>query len=161
MIPNEIFEEEVIEAECVISTLPVWNVLRVVPRADLPDWYAAQIKHLARVEFRATWLGVYVATEEPVLRGLRARAGHLARDAPASRTPGFFFNQTAMDPSTSPPGTHLYVAGLDIPGEKGRDVKWMLRTMEAFERGPRGDVPGPASAPSGAGATWSTSPGSA
>ena len=133
VIPNEIFEEDVIEAGAVISTLPVWNVLRVVPPSDLPDWYVAQIRHLARVEFRATWLGVYVATEEPVHAvDPRELATWLA--TPSLPHAGFFFNQTAMDPSSSPPGTHLYVAGLDIPGEKVRDVKWMLRTMEAFER---------------------------
>lgn len=30
------------------------------------------------------------------------------------------FNQTAMDPSCSPPGTNLHVIGAVIPGEKGR-----------------------------------------
>ena len=29
-----------------ISTLPVWNVLRVVPESALPDWYTAQIRFL-------------------------------------------------------------------------------------------------------------------
>jgi hypothetical protein len=33
----------------------------------------------------------------------------------------------------APPGTQLYVGGVDIPGEKVRDPKWMLRTMEQFE----------------------------
>ena len=30
VLPNEFFEEELIEAPCVISTLPVWHVLKVV-----------------------------------------------------------------------------------------------------------------------------------
>ena len=33
---------------------------------DLPDWYAAQIKFLAQDQFRISWLGLYLATEEPV-----------------------------------------------------------------------------------------------
>ena len=66
IIPNEMFEDEVVEAECVISTLPVWNVLRVVPEQHLPDWYAAQIRFLARDELRVAWAGLYIATDEPV-----------------------------------------------------------------------------------------------
>jgi phytoene dehydrogenase-like protein len=133
VIPNEIFEEELLEADCVISTLPVWHVLKVVPESDLPDWYVAQIKHLSRVEFRATWLGVYLATREPVHAfDPKELATWLA--TPHLEHAGFFFNQTAMDPSTSPEGTYLYVAGLDIPGEKVLDVKWMLRALEQFEQ---------------------------
>jgi phytoene dehydrogenase-like protein len=133
IIPNEIFEEELVEADCVISTLPVWAVLRVVPEQDLPDWYVAQIRHLSRVEFRATWLGVYLATHEPVhARDERELATWL--ETPNLPHAGFFFNQTGMDPSTAPEGSWLYVAGLDIPGVKVRDPKWMLRAMEQFER---------------------------
>ena len=45
VIPNEFLEGEVLEADCVISTLPVWNVLRVVPESALPDWYVAVNYH--------------------------------------------------------------------------------------------------------------------
>ncbi|HTX13032.1 MAG TPA: FAD-dependent oxidoreductase [Solirubrobacteraceae bacterium] len=133
VIPNEIFEETLLEAECVISTLPVWNVLRVVPEDDLPDWYTAQIKHLARVEFRATWLGVYLATKEPI-HALDPRELATWLHTPNLPHAGFFFNMTAMEPSVAPDGSYLYVGGLDIPGEKVRDVKWMLRTQEQFEK---------------------------
>jgi phytoene dehydrogenase-like protein len=133
VLPNEIFEEDMLEADCVISTLPVWNVLRVVPEQDLPDWYVAQIKHLSRIEFRATWLGVYMATKEPV-HALDPKELATWLHTPNLPHAGFCFNQTAMAPSSSPDGTYLYVAGLDIPGEKVRDVKWMLRTLEQFER---------------------------
>jgi phytoene dehydrogenase-like protein len=47
ILPND-YETEMIEADCVISTLPVWHVLSVVPEWELPDWYVAQIKHLAQ-----------------------------------------------------------------------------------------------------------------
>ena len=133
VIPNEIFEEELLETDCVISTLPVWNVLRVVPEDDLPDWYTAQIKHLARIEFRATWLGVYFATKEPI-HALDPRELATWLHTPNLPHAGFFFNMTAMDPSVAPDGSYLYVGGLDIPGAKVRDVKWMLRTQEQFEK---------------------------
>jgi phytoene dehydrogenase-like protein len=133
VLPNEIFEEELIEADAVISTLPVWSVLRVVPEQQLPDWYVAQIKHLSKVEFRATWLGVYLATKEPI-HALDPKELATWLHTPNLPHAGFFFNQTAMDPTTSPDGTYLYVGGLDIPGEKVRDIPWMLRTQEQFER---------------------------
>jgi phytoene dehydrogenase-like protein len=133
VIPNEIFEEDVLEADCVISTLPCWSVLNVVPRTDLPDWYVAQIENISKVEFRATWLGVYLATKEPVY-ALDPQELSTWLHTPNINHAGFFFNQTAMDPTTAPEGSYLYVAGLDIPGEKVRDVKWMLATQEQFER---------------------------
>lgn len=133
VLPNEIFEETVLETSCVISTLPVWNVLRVVPEQDLPDWYVAQIKHLSRIEFRATWLGVYMATKEPV-HAIDPQELATWIHTPNLPHAGFCFNNTAMDPSVAPDGVHLYVAGLDIPGDKVRDVKWMLATQEQFER---------------------------
>ena len=133
VLPNEIFEETIVETDCVVSTLPVWNVLRVVPEQELPDWYVAQIKHLARIEFRATWLGVYLATKEPI-HALDPRELATWLHTPNLAHAGFFFNMSAMDPSVAPEGTQLYVAGLDIPGEKVRDVKWMLNAQEQFER---------------------------
>lgn len=42
VLPNEFFEEEILEAPAVISTLPVWSVLNVVPRSALPEWYTAK-----------------------------------------------------------------------------------------------------------------------
>jgi hypothetical protein len=62
VLPNEFFEEEIIEAPCVISTLPVWHVLKVVPEDELPDWYAGQIKYLAQDRFRIAWLGLWNIT---------------------------------------------------------------------------------------------------
>jgi len=132
VLPNEIFEEDLIEADCVISTLPCWAVLRIVPEQDLPDWYVAQIRHISQIEFRATWLGVYLATHEPV-HALDPRELATWLHTPNVPHAGFFFNMSAMDPSVAPAGTQLYVGGVDIPGEKVRDPKWMLRTMEQFE----------------------------
>jgi phytoene dehydrogenase-like protein len=132
VIPNEIFEDELLEAECVICTLPLWSVLRVVPAQTLPDWYVAQIRQLARPEFRAAWLGLYLATHEPA-HALDERELGTWLATPSIEHAGFFFNMTAMDPSVSPPGTYLHVCGLDIPGECTADVRWLERTFEQFE----------------------------
>jgi len=132
VIPNEIFEDEVLEAPAVISTLPVWHVLDVVPEQHLPDWYVAQIKFLARDEFRVAWLGLYLATREPVY-ALSPQELCTWLEAPLTKSPGFCFCMTAMDPSVSPEGTYLYVAGGVIPGSKGRDLVYLEQMFRKFE----------------------------
>ena len=96
VMTREAFDVDVIEADCVISTLPVWNVLRVVPEGDLPDWYSAQIRHLAQDRFRVSRLGLYLATDESVYlydpKGVSTRM----RD-PVAGLPRFFFTQSNMD----------------------------------------------------------------
>jgi len=116
----------------VISTLPVWHVLNVVPEDELPDWYAGQIKYLAQDKFRIAWLGLYLATEEPVHQYDPRELSTWVR-TPTTSTSGFMFNQSAMDPSCSPPGTNLHVMGAVFPGEKGRDQRFLRETMLAFE----------------------------
>jgi phytoene dehydrogenase-like protein len=141
VLPNEVLEGEVLEAPAVISTLPVWKVLDVVPPAALPDWYTAQIRFLAQDHLRISWLGLYLATREPIHVNSEAElATWLA--APRSGVSGFLFNQTAMDPATSPPGTNLYVTGGIIPGARARDMGYVERQFEAFEADLRQMYPG-------------------
>jgi len=132
VLPNEVFEGEVLETDCVICTLPVWDVLRVVPPAHLPDWYTAQIRFLAEDRWRVSWLGLYLATREPVY-ALDPKELSTWLHAPLTGTPGFFFNMTMMDPSVSPAGTNLYVAGGVIPGERARDAVYLKGMFEQFE----------------------------
>ena len=132
ILPNELLEGEVLEAPCVISTLPVWNVLRVVPESALPDWYVAQIRFLAQDHLRISWLGLYLATREEVhVNSERELATWL--HTPRARVSGFMFNQSAMDPASAPEGVNLVVAGGIIPGAKARDVGYLTRQIEAFE----------------------------
>ncbi|MDD7941359.1 FAD-dependent oxidoreductase [Actinomycetospora lutea] len=132
VLPNEFFEEEILEADHVICTLPVWHVLNVVDESDLPDWYAEQIKFLAQDKFRIAWIGLYLATEEPVHQ-YDPRELSTWLKTPNTELSGFMFNQTAMDPSCSPEGTQLHVMGGIFPGEKGRDRAWLRRQTEQFE----------------------------
>ena len=133
LIPTEAFEEEVVEADAVISTLPVWHVLNVVPEEELPDWYTGQIRYLAQDHYRVAWLGLYLAVDEPAAiidRGELATWLH----APLTGAPGFLFEQTAMDPRTAPEGKHLYVMGAVVPGARGRDRRYLLEMFEKFEQ---------------------------
>ena len=77
ILPND-YETELIEADCVISTLPVWHVLQVVPEWELPDWYVGQIKYLAQDHFRIAWLGLYLAVERARADPRPARALDMA-----------------------------------------------------------------------------------
>jgi phytoene dehydrogenase-like protein len=132
VLPNEFLEGEVLEADCVISTLPVWSVLRVVPASALPDWYVAQIRFLAQDHLRISWLGLYMATREPV-HAINPTEIATWLHAPRSRVSGFCFNMSAMDPSTAPEGVNLVVAGGIIPGEKAGDVAYLKGMFELFE----------------------------
>lgn len=141
VIPNEMFEEVFVEAPIVISTLPVWTVLRVVPETALPDWYVAQIKHLAQDQFRVSWLNVYLATEEPVtMWDPKELSTWLA--TPCSPTPGYMYDQAAMDPDSVPAGMHLYCMGGVIPGSKGRDEAYLRQMFDDFEAGMKIMYPG-------------------
>ena len=132
ILPNEKFEDELLEADAVISTLPVWHVLRVVPEWVLPDWYTGQIRHLAQDRFRIAWLGLYLAVDEPApVLDRRELATWL--HAPTSRVPGFLFEMTALDPSTAPEGKYLYVTGGIVPGERGTDERFLLDAFQKFE----------------------------
>lgn len=133
ILPNEFLEGEVLEAPCVISTLPVWNVLDVVPESELPDWYAAQIRFLAQDHLRISWLGLYLATREPV-HAVDPTEIATWLHAPRSRVSGFCFNMSAMDPTTAPAGVNLVVAGGIIPGAKAHDVGYLKRMFELFEQ---------------------------
>jgi phytoene dehydrogenase-like protein len=134
ILPGVPYEAEMVETGCVISTLPVWSVLNVVPENDLPDWYAGQIRHLAQDKFRVTWLGLYMATDEPVHIYDPKELSTWLHD-PVAGLPGFFFTQSNMDPSTAPEGKHLHVMGGVIPGAKGRDKEYVRETFDKFEQG--------------------------
>jgi hypothetical protein len=129
----------------VISTLPVWDVLDVVPATQLPEWYVAQIRFLAQDAFRCTWLGLYLATTEPATILAPAELASWT-SAPLTGTSGFYFDVTVLEPAVSPPGTHLYVAGAVIPAARARDAVYVDDTFERFEAELKQMVPGLASA---------------
>jgi phytoene dehydrogenase-like protein len=131
ILPND-YEFEMIEADCVVSTLPVWHVLQVVPEWELPDWYAGQIKFLAQDRFRIAWLGLYLAVDDPVPVLDRLELSTWLH-TPTARISGFFFEQTALDPTTAPAGKYLYVMGGIIPGARGRDERYIAEKFDQFE----------------------------
>ena len=133
-VPNDYDDGEGIETECVISTLPVWDVLKVVPESVLPDWYTQQIRYLSQDRWRVSLLNLYIATEEPVtMWDPRELATWTA--TPHSPTPGYMYDQAAMDPDSFPEGIHLHCMGGVIPGERGRDTEYVREMFDRFEAG--------------------------
>ena len=132
VLSNTMWEEDLITADHVISTVGVWNVLDIVPEDVLPVWYAEQIKFLAQDKFRLALIGLQIATEEPCpILDRQELSAYL--HTPRARLSGFLFEQTAMDPTTAPDGMFLYTMGGVIPGSRGRDQTWLRKTMDDYE----------------------------
>ncbi|MBI3949769.1 MAG: FAD-dependent oxidoreductase [Acidobacteria bacterium] len=131
-IPTEAYNFDVVETDAVLSTLPVWNVLGVVPEQDLPDWYVAQIKLLAQDQFKVCWLGYYAATHEPIYTGVSLTELAVWFDSPHSRLPGWAFLTSGMDPTTAPEGQHLFNCGFAFQGM--RDRNWIERKFDEVDQ---------------------------
>jgi phytoene dehydrogenase-like protein len=130
--PNEAFNWDTVETESIVSTLPVWNVLNVVPEAVLPDWYVAQIKTLAQDRFKVCWVGVYAASREPIFTGVHPTELAIWFDSPHSRLPGWAFLATGYDPDVAPPGMHLFNCGFAFQGT--RDSDWYEKQFDLIEK---------------------------
>ncbi len=80
--------------------------------------------------------------------------------APITRTPGFFFEQTAYDPSTAPAGTYLYVMGA-VSRARGAPTSATCSRCSRSSRRRSGSCTRCSRTRSGAGGTSSTTPPSA
>ncbi len=123
-------ETEMIEAPCVISTLPCWNALDIVDESLLPGWYVDQIKFLARDELRSAWLGIYAGVPETVSF---FDQGEMPGWWQGSRTGkygifGIVTDLTYFDPSISPRGEHLFAVWACI------DQKYIRLPRRELER---------------------------
>ena len=146
-------------ADAVVSTLPVWNVLSVVPEWELPDWYAGQIRflaqaalqgHLARALPRDRRAGGHPRPQGA--RHLAARADHPAPRASSS-------SRRRWIPRRAPRHAPLRRAAV-VPGAKGRDRRYLLESSRSSRRSSGSCTRGSRSR-SGAGGTSSTTPPSA
>ena len=120
VMPNEFLEGEVLEADCVISTLPVWNVLRVVPESALPDWYVAQIRYLAQDHAADLVARALPRDARGDARARPARALDLAARADRRGSRASSSTSPRWTRRTAPEGVNLMVAGGIIPGAKAQ-----------------------------------------
>ncbi|MEE8601427.1 phytoene desaturase family protein [Euzebya tangerina] len=134
VLPNEVFHEEIVTADVVISTLPVWHVLQLVDPNVLPDWYVQQIETMAQDRWRISWAGLYMATEEPVSVLDRQEIATWMH-TPVANTSGFMFEMSALDPSVAPEGKHLYVMGAMLHGfGRNGDMAFVKQKFDEFEQ---------------------------
>jgi phytoene dehydrogenase-like protein len=101
---------EVVEADEVVVSVPVWNLPGLFDPASLPWDLLQRIKLLAHNRNRACWIGYWIAAEEPVIAMTEREMASFA-STPRTGLPGFTLNFTGYDPGVSPPGEYLTCVG--------------------------------------------------
>jgi phytoene dehydrogenase-like protein len=124
---------EVIEADHVIVTASVWNVLDLFDPEAIPFDLAERIKLLASKRNRVAWLGYYIAAKEPVVKLSERELGAWFH-TPRAGLSGFYLCQTAFDESVSPKGEYLHVTGAAFDPVHLGDRAWMHRKWDEFWR---------------------------
>lgn len=131
-MPNEFLPVERIDADAVILTLPVWQVLDVLPEGAVPGWYLELITRMTNEEARGSWIGFYAACTEPPFRYTeRELAAWFA--TPRTGKPGFGYIHSALDPGTAPAGEHLFVCGIACDLPEVSDRLRLAKLMADFE----------------------------
>ena len=102
--------DDVLEADEVVLSAPVWDVPKLFDDGALPWDFLARVKFLAHNRNRACWLGYWIAAEEPVIAGSEREMSSFFA-TPRTGLPGFTLNFTGYDPGVSPPGEYLTCFG--------------------------------------------------
>jgi phytoene dehydrogenase-like protein len=132
-IPNIFGETEVIKAPTVICTLPVWNILNIVPEQHLPMWYVGQIKNMSKIENRTCWFGFYAAVDGPIyIASHYELAGWL--DGPITHLAGFAYMPSTLDAAMAPPGKHLFCRGATADPLLATNKVWLRQKFEEFDQ---------------------------
>jgi phytoene dehydrogenase-like protein len=114
--PGEDYPEPVeFRSDSVVSTVPVWALSDFIPREAVPSSTMERIRFLSRIENRVLIMGFYAATNKPVY-AMDEKGVHLWDHGQRTGCPGYAYLQSAFDPSISPEGENLLVAGGFIDG---------------------------------------------
>lgn len=131
-VPNELLPIERIEAEAVILTLPVWQVLDLLPTETVPAWYVELITRMTSEDARGSWIGFYAGLPEPAYTFTeRELAAWFA--TPRTGLPGFGYTHSALDPGAAPDGESLFVCGIACDLGEVSDRRRLDRLMRDFE----------------------------
>lgn len=118
---------EVIAADEVVVSLPVWDLPKLFGNDALPWDLMGRIKYLADNRNRACWLGYWIAAKEPVI-AMTEREMASFMSTPRCGLPGFTLNFTGYDPGVSPDGEYLTCVGASFDAtENYGDKAWYDR----------------------------------
>ena len=118
---------EVITADEVVVTVPVWNLPKLFADGVLPWDLLGRIRYLADNRNRACWLGYWIAAKEPVI-AMTEREMASFMSTPRCGLPGFTLNFTGYDPGVSPDGEYLTCVGASFDAtEVYGDKAWYDR----------------------------------
>lgn len=114
--------------------------------AELPDWYSAQIRHLAQDRFRVAWLGLYIATDEPVHMYDPRELSTWVRD-PGRGIARILLHAVEHGSDDGPAGQTPARHGRGDPGRQGARSRLRPRDVREVRGGHGGDVPAVEEAP--------------
>ena len=128
--PNEVLPLERINADAVIVTLPVWQVLDLIPEGTIPGWYRELIVRMSGIESRGSWIGFYAGLPEPAYKYTERELAAWGA-TPRTGLPGFGYLHSSLDPGTAPDGEYLFVCGIacNLP-----DVTDRLKQADLMKR---------------------------
>ena len=129
---NESVEEEVLESPIVISTLPVWTVLNIVPAESLPEWYVDLIRNIAQEKHKACWIGVWAASEKQIFAKSEKELTAWFK-TPRTGLAGFSYSASSYDPSVAPAGKHLFTCGFACKAEQISNRAWLSKMFQNIE----------------------------
>jgi glycine/D-amino acid oxidase-like deaminating enzyme len=119
--------DEVLEADQVVVSAPVWDLPRLFDDGVLPWDLLQRIRLLANNRNRACWIGYWIAAKEPVI-AMTEREMASFFSTPRTGLPGFTLNFTGYDPGVSPPGEYLTCVGAAFDAtERYGDRAWLDR----------------------------------
>ncbi len=101
---------ELIEADQVVVSTPVWDLPKLFDEGDLPWDLLGRIRFLADNRNRACWIGYWIAAKEPVI-AMTEREMASFMSTPRCGLPGFTLNFTGYDAGVSPEGEYLTCVG--------------------------------------------------
>ena len=108
LTPDEYPVRELIEADNVLCTIPVWALENIVSEDDFPQSYMAYMRYLSHPMFRASWIGFYAALDAPIFAKSQYEIAAWDR-GPYTNQTGYSYLQSAMAPEFAPPGKHLFI----------------------------------------------------
>jgi hypothetical protein len=123
---------ELLEADEVVISAPVWDLPKLFGKDVLPWELRERIKLLGANRLRACWLGYWIAAKEPVIAHSELEMGAFM-STPRAGLPGFTLNFTGYDADISPPGEYLACVGAAFDASQvWGDRDWIERKFAEF-----------------------------